>query len=235
MRGVITSESEVADRVPALEFKKETNSTVGRSAPLGATVSSDGINFSVYSRTASGLDLLFFDREDDPCPSRAIQIDPYTNRTYHYWHVFVPKTRAGQIYAYRAHGRFEPENGLRFDPEKALLDPYGREVVVPRNYNREAARGPGNNFAPAMKSVVVDSSSYDWEGDAPLRISTARSIVYEMHVKGFTANPNSGVPDKLRVTYAGVIEKVDYLKHLGVTAVELLPTFQFDASDCPPG
>jgi len=235
MRGVMTSESEVTDRVPALEFKKETNSSVGRSAPLGATVSSDGINFSVYSRTASGIDLLFFDREDDPCPSRVIQIDPYTNRTYHYWHVFVPKTRAGQIYAYRAHGRFEPENGLRFDPEKALLDPYGREVVVPRNYNREAARCPGNNFATAMKSVVVDSSAYDWEGDAPLRISTAKSIVYEMHVKGFTANPNSGVTDKLRGTYAGLIEKVDYLKDLGVTAVELLPIFQFDASDCPPG
>src|SRR5438270_1433887 len=86
-----------------------------------------------------------------------------------------------------------------------------------------------------MKSVVVDSSSYDWEGDAPLSISTAKSIVYEMHVKGFTANPNSGVIDKLRGTYAGLIEKVDYQKDLGITAVELLPIFQFDASDCPRG
>ena len=236
MRGVITNESERLDLVPALQFKnEEITSTVGGSAPLGASVCSNGVNFSVYSRSASRIELIFFDQEDDRCPSRVIHIDPYTNRTYHYWHVFVPEARPGQIYAYRAYGPFEPENGLRFDPEKVLLDPYGRGVVVPRNYNREAARTAGDNSAVAMKSVVIEGSAYDWEGDTPLRISTAKSVIYEMHVKGFTRNPNSNVKEELRGTYAGLIEKIAYLKDLGVTAVELLPIFQFDASDCPPG
>src|ERR1700746_3688385 len=130
--------------------------TVGRSAPLGATVSSDGVNFSLYSRDASGIELLLFDHEDDGCPSRVIRLHPTTNRTYHYWHVFVPGLRVGQLYGYRIHGPFDPAKGLRFDPTKVLLDPYGRGVAVPRNYSREAARQEGDNAVTAMKSVVVD-------------------------------------------------------------------------------
>jgi glycogen operon protein len=116
-----------------------------------------------------------------------------------------------------------------------LLDPYGREVVVPRNYCREAARRPGPNLETAMKNVVIDVSTYDWEDDAPLHTPSVRTVIYEMHVKGFTRHPNSGVAEGLRGTYAGVIEKIPYLQDLGTTAVELLPIFQFDASDCPPG
>ena len=86
-----------------------------------------------------------------------------------------------------------------------------------------------------MKSVVVDSRAYDWEGDAPLNWPSSRTIIYEMHVRGFTAHPNSGVAEKKRGTYAGLIEKIPYLQQLGITAVELLPVFQFDAQDCPPG
>ena len=104
----------------------------GRSFPIGATLTPGGANFSVFSRSATGIELLFFDRVDDARPSRVIPIDPCTNRTYHYWHVFAPGVQAGQIYGFRAYGPFEPARGLRFDPSKVLLDPYGRAVVVPR-------------------------------------------------------------------------------------------------------
>jgi isoamylase len=207
----------------------------GDSAPLGATPTASGVNFSLFSRHASGVELLLFEREDDARPSRVIRLDPVANRTYHYWHVFVPDARPGQIYAYRADGPFEPQSGLRFDPLKVLLDPYGRGVTVPERYSRDSARSGGDNAATAMKSVVIDPHAYDWEGDKPLRQPSSRTIVYEMHVRGFTRHPSSGVPEEKRGTYAGLIEKIPYLQELGITAVELLPVFQFDAQDCPSG
>jgi isoamylase len=209
--------------------------TAGRSSPLGATVISGGINFSIYSRSASGVELLFFDRDDDARPARVIRIDGTTNRTHDYWHVFVPDAKPGQLYGYRANGRFDPASGMRFDPDKILLDPYGRAVVVPKNYSRAAARLEGDNTATAMKNVVVDSSAYDWEGDTPLHQPSCRTIIYEMHVRGFTRHPSSGVSESKRGTYAGLIEKIPYLQQLGITAVELLPIFQFDPQDAPRG
>ncbi|MBP7937548.1 MAG: glycogen debranching protein GlgX [Phycisphaerae bacterium] len=210
-------------------------SNTGQSDPLGATIVDGGVNFSVFSRSASGMELLLFDREDDTKPARVIPMDPSTNRTYHYWHAFVPGVKAGQIYGYRAQGPLDPANGMRFDPFKVLLDPYGRGVVVPKGYSRDAARTEGDNTATAMKSMVIDPDRYDWEGDVPLRRPCARTVIYEMHVRGFTRHPNSGVPDKTRGTFAGLIEKIPYLQELGITAVELLPVFQFDAQDCPSG
>jgi glycogen operon protein len=207
----------------------------GSSYPLGATVTPGGVNFSVFSRSASSMELLFFDHEDDARPTTVIPMDPVTNRTYHYWHVFVPGAQSGQIYAFRAAGPFDPARGLRFDASKVLLDPYGRSVVVPRNYSREAARTKGDNAASAMKSVVVDTYAYDWEGDVPLKRPSSRTIIYEMHVRGFTAHPNSGLSESIRGTYAGLVEKIPYLQQLGITAVELLPVFQFDPLDAPPG
>jgi isoamylase len=207
----------------------------GRSSPLGATVAPGGVNFSLYSRHASGVELLFFDREDDCRPARVIPIDAAANHTYHYWHVFVPGVTTGQLYAYRAHGPFDPANGLRFDAAKLLLDPYGRGVVVPKNYSRDAARVTGDNAATAIKSVVVDPDAYDWEGDTPLQRPSSRTIIYEMHVRGFTRHPSSGLSEATRGTYAGLIEKIPYLRELGITAVELMPVFQYDAHDAPPG
>src|SRR5678815_3220373 len=137
-------------RSPKPEEQPITNMT-GQSSPLGATVTADGVNFSVFSRNASSIELLLFDREDDARPARVMRIDPVSNRTYHYWHVFVPGARAGQIYAYRIHGPFDPAKGLRFDPEKLLLDPYGRGVVVSNKYSRGAARQKGDTTATAMK------------------------------------------------------------------------------------
>jgi glycogen operon protein len=193
---------------------------------------SGGVNFSVFSRNASAVELLFFDRDDDSGPARVI---PILDRDYHYWHVLVPDATPGQLYGYRVHGPDNPGQGLRFDPDKLLLDPYSRAVAVPRSYSREAARHPGDNTAVAMKSVVVDPSDYDWEGDAPLRRPSSQTVIYEMHVRGFTRHASSGLQPETRGTYAGLIEKIPYLQNLGVTAVELLPLFQFDAQDAPPG
>jgi isoamylase len=208
---------------------------VGQPSPLGATVLDGGVNFSLFSRTATGVELLFFDREDDGKPSRAVTLDPMTNRTYHYWHAFEPGVRPGQIYAYRVQGPAEPARGLRFDVAKVLLDPYGRGVVVPKHYSPDAARRPGDNCASAMKSVVVDTAAYDWEGDVPLRRPSARTVIYELHVRGFTRHPSSRVKEPIRGTYAGLAEKIPYLKDLGITAIELLPIHSFDSQACPPG
>jgi glycogen operon protein len=207
----------------------------GRSSPIGANVVDGGVNFSLYSRSATGVDLLLFDRADDARPARVITINPETNRSYHYWHAFVPGIGTGQVYGYHVQGPSAPQSGLRFDPAKTLLDPYGRCVILPKTYDRDAARRPGDNAATAMKSVVVDPGDYDWEGDVPLCRPSARTIIYEMHVRGFTRHPSSGLADTKRGTYAGLIEKIPYLQQLGVTAVELLPVFQFDAQDAPPG
>jgi glycogen operon protein len=207
----------------------------GRSYPLGVTVCPDGVNFSVYSKGSTLVELLLFDHVDDGKPSRVIPLDPKLHKTYHYWHVYVPGIRAGQIYAYRARGPFEPQRGLRFDAGKVLIDPYGKAVVVPARYSRLAASEPGDNAATAMKSAVVDPAHYDWEGDTPLKRPFSRTVIYEMHVRGFTRHPSSGVAEEKRGTYAGLIEKIPYLQDLGITAVELLPVFQFDEQDCPQG
>ena len=132
-------------------------------------------------------------------------------------------------------GAFVPQLGRRFDPSKLLIDPYGRAVAVPDGYDRSAACRPGDDVAVAMKSVVADPRGYDWEGDVPLKRSYSRTVIYEMHVAGFTKHPSSGVSFEKRGTYAGLIEKIPYLQDLGVTAVELLPVFQFDQHDAPFG
>ena len=181
------------------------------------------------------MQLLFFDGDDDGRPSTIFHFDPGANRTSSYWHIFVPDAKPGQLYAYRVWGPFDPARGMRFDPTKVLLDPYGRGVVVPKNYSREAASLPGDNAATAMKSVVIDPSAYEWEADTPLHRPASRTIIYELHVRGFTRHPNSGVSETTRGTFAGLIEKIPYLQQLNISAVELLPIFQFDERDAPAG
>jgi glycogen operon protein len=193
------------------------------------------VNFSVFSKHAAMIELLLFEDENAIQPKKIIPLDADEHRTYDYWHVFVPDLRQGQVYAYRAHGPFDPARGLRFDAQKVLLDPYGLAVAVPVTYDRWAGARPGDNVATAMKSVVTDPDLYDWEGDRPLNRPFAETVIYELHVAGFTRDPRSGVPSNERGTYAGLIHKIPYLKDLGITAVELLPVFQFDAQDCPPG
>lgn len=203
---------------------------VGSSSPLGATVRSDGVNFSVYSKNATLVELLLFDSVDASQASRVITLDPRGHRTYHYWHVFIPELTPGQVYGFRAIGPFDPESGLRFDGEKLLLDPYAGAVAIPKAYSRT-----GNGVASAMKSIVADPLLYDWEGDQPIQRSFVETVIYEMHVRGFTRHPNSGVAPERAGTYAGLIEKIPYLVDLGITTVELMPVFQFDATDAPSG
>ena len=205
----------------------------GKSFPLGATLSGVGANFSVFAKHSTAAQLLLFNHVDDGQPARVINLDPHTNRTYHYWHAFVPGINAGQLYGYRVSGPFDPARGLRFDPNKVLLDPYGKCIARPASRSREAARHPGGNTATALKSVIVDPSAYDWEEDAPIGRPFAKTIIYEMHVGGFTRHPSSSVPPAQRGTYAGLIEKIPYLQDLGVSAVELLPVFAFDEDDGP--
>ena len=207
----------------------------GQSYPLGATAYALGVNFCLYSQHATGVDLLLFESENIREPSRVISFDRRWNRTSHYWHAFVPGLRAGQVYGFRIHGPWHPSRGHRFDAAKVVLDPYARAIVGEEYYDRRAAIGPGDNCASALKAVVVDNRSYDWEGDLPLHIPYAASVIYEMHVGGFTRHPSSGLPPDKRGTFAGVIDKIPYLKALGVTAVELMPVHQFDPQDVQPG
>src|SRR5882724_9966461 len=207
----------------------------GKSFPLGASLVAGGANFSVFSKHASAVQLLLFDGVNDDRPSKVINLDPHTQRTYHYWHTFVPGVEAGQLYGYRVHGPCAPEKGLRFDGDKVLLDPYGKCVATPSRVSRAAARSPGDNAATALKSVLADPSAYDWEDDRPPRTPFARTVIYELHVGNFTRHPNSGVADSRRGTYSGLIDKIPYLKDLGISALELLPVFAFDEETAPEG
>jgi len=206
----------------------------GSPHPIGAEVTETGVNFSVFSYHATGVELLLFDKEEATQPSRIVNLFPGTSRTSHYWHIHLPGIKAGQIYAYRMSGPFAPELGHRFDPEKILLDPYARAIST-KNYQRSAAARPGSNIGTSAKSVVADLREYDWEDDRPLDHPFSRTVLYEMHVGGFTRNANSDIPKEKRGTYAGLVEKIPYLKDLGITAVELMPVFQFDAQDAPAG
>ena len=173
---------------------KTWNQSAGLSAPLGATVLPHGVNFSVFSKHATAIELLLFDDVQAAQPSRVVRLEEADNRTYHYWHVFVPDLRPGQVYAYRAHGPFAPERGWRYRPRQGVDRPVRtRGVAVPGHYSRHAAEVPGDNVSTAMKSVVADPGAYDWEGDRPLGCRSRRTVIYEMHVGGFTRHPSSGV------------------------------------------
>jgi glycogen operon protein len=200
----------------------------GAAAPLGSTIVPDGVNFSVYSRHADHVELVLFDRADDPQPSRVLPL----RRTADYWHGLVPGIGEGQVYGYRAHGPLAPGRGHRFDARKLLLDPYARAVTGYDRYDRAAASRAGDNAAAALRSVVVAPAPVRPRWQAP---TGRRELIYELHVGGFTRSPDSGVAPEKRGTYAGLVEKIPYLVDLGVTAVELLPVHAFDPQDAPAG
>lgn len=207
----------------------------GRSSPIGSTLTKEGANFSLFTKHGLSVELLFFETVEDTKPKVVIKLDPMKNRTYHYWHIFVPGIKAGQLYGYRVYGPFDPAHGHRFDSEKVLLDPYGKAVAVPQKFDRRASSIHGSTDTAFLKSVVADLTRYDWEGDQRLRNPYAKTIIYEMHVGGFTRHPNSGIEPDKRGTFTGLVEKIPYLVDLGITAVELMPVFQFDTQDSPDG
>ena len=208
----------------------------GSPAPLGASLLGQGVNFSLYTRDATAVELCFFAAADDEQPALVVPLQGEAHRTGLYWHAWIEGVGAGQVYGYRVSGPQAPEQGLRCDPDQLLLDPYGRAMAVPPGYRREQAqRRSTQGWAGAMKSVVADLSAYDWQGDSTLHRPARETVVYELHVKGFTAHSSSGVPAAQAGSYAGLIEKIPYLQELGITAVELLPVFQFDSQEAPGG
>src|SRR3954468_5359161 len=205
---------------------------LGDPYPLGATWKGDGVNFAIFSSTATSVDLSLFDDLDTP--RETIRI-PLTEQTHGVWHVFLPDVRPGQLYGYRVYGPYDPARGLRFNSSKLLLDPYAKAIAGTVNWSDEmfgyvvggAQEDLSRDFRDDAwgmpKSVVVDAK-FDWKDDKLLRIPMSESVIYEVHVKGFT-QLHPDVPKELRGTYAGMASEpaIRYLKELGVTAVELLP------------
>ncbi|MBD2309320.1 glycogen debranching protein GlgX [Chroococcidiopsis sp. FACHB-1243] len=193
--------------------------------PLGATPNSEGVNFAIFSEHATSVELLLFENHDDLEPAQIIQLDPRVNKTFHFWHVYVRGLKPCTYYAYRVGGSQDIQAGHHFNENKVLLDPYAKGNTNTL-WNRVDAIGTKDNIATSMRSVVVDISDYDWEGDRPLNRPMSETIVYELHVAGFTKSPSSGCQHC--GTFSGIVEKIPYLKELGITAVELMPIFDFD-------
>jgi isoamylase len=203
----------------------------GSSAPLGASLERGGVNFSVHARQCDRVELCLFKGLEDPEPTAVVAFSGDQHRSGSYWHGWLAGVEPGQLYGYRLPG----------DPDCLLLDPYALAVAVPQGYCRRRGQrratesGAAGGWAGAMKGVVADPGGYDWEGDRPLCRPACDTVIYELHLRGFTADPSSGVPGERAGTYLGLIEKIPYLQELGVTAVELLPVFAFDAQAAPAG
>jgi glycogen operon protein len=205
----------------------------GSRYPAGATPVAGGVNFSIYSRHATHVELLLFGTADCWESSQVIPLEPRLHRVFFFWSVLVADLPVGTHYAWRIDGPDDvQQSGFRFDREKVLLDPWARGVTSSL-WKRADAAVPGSNMATSMRGVV-QSCEYDWEGDETLGcIRPEKTIIYEMHVAGFTRHPESGV--NRPGTFLGVIEKIPYLMELGVTHVELLPVMAFDEQDVPAG
>ncbi|MDA8122653.1 MAG: alpha-amylase family glycosyl hydrolase, partial [Deltaproteobacteria bacterium] len=209
----------------------------GNHYPLGATLGGDGVNFCLYSLNAEEVYLLLFDRTDGD-PTDVIKME---NRTRFVWHVFVHGLAAGQLYGYRVRGPHNPARGMRFNGNKLLVDPYAKALTGkfantdnlllaydPSSPSRDLSIDRRENAGVVPKCVVIDDR-FDWQGDKPPALPLEKLILYEVHVKGFTAHPSSGVAN--RGTYLGFIGKIPYLKELGVNAVELLPIQEYHVDD----
>jgi isoamylase len=202
----------------------------GRPHPLGATPDAGGVNFSLFAGAATEVTLLVFNAAHDQTPVQTVRLDPETNRTFQFWHVYLRGARPGLHYAYRVGGPGDTSNtGFRYNPAKVLIDPYGRGVTHPAVWNRARACDPDDNQDCSLRTAVIDTGDYDWEGDRPLNRPMNETVIYEMHVGGFTKSPSSGV--RSPGTFAGIVEKIPYLQRLGITAVELQPVFCFDSTE----
>jgi len=211
---------------------------VGDPLPFGAHRRDNGVNFAIFSRHATQVRLELFDHPEDAEPSRAIALDPEHHRTGDVWHVWVRGIQPGQLYAYRVEGPYRPWEGHRFNANKLLLDPCATAVAQPEEWDFGPALGydpssPERDLsystvddAGAMPKCVVTQGHFDWESDRPLRHPWSRTVIYETHVRGMTFHHSSGV--ECPGTYLGLVEKIPYLKDLGVTSVELMPVQEFN-------
>ena len=210
----------------------------GNPYPLGATWDGHGINFALYADNATDVELCLFATSDDEVESVKIKL---VERTHHVWHAYFPELRPGQLYGYRVHGPYDPENGHRFNPSKLLIDPYTKAIAGTidwndslfgyelGNPNEDLSLNEMDISAFLPKCVVVDSA-FNWENDKPPKIPYHQTIIYETHVKGFT-KLHPDIPEEIRGTYAALAHPVTikYLKELGITAVELMPVHHFVA------
>jgi len=211
--------------------------------PFGATLTAQGTQFAVFSRNATAVSLLLFDKPEDASPAREIDLDPRLNKTGDVWHVHVEGVGPGSYYLYRVDGSYEPQKGHRFNRNKLLLDPYVKAVTGNFTWRFADARGfdPSSPLADlsfsrtsdvaGMPKGIVISDEFDWRGDRPLNRHLRFSVIYETHVRSLTMHPSSGAAHP--GTFRGVAETAPYLKDLGVTAVELLPVQEFDELDNP--
>src|SRR6266567_2676388 len=205
---------------------------LGYPYPLGATLMGNGVNFALFSETAASVELCLFD--DIEATEENIRI-PVTEHTDQVWHVFLPDVRPGQLYGYRVSGPYDPERGLRFNSSKLLLDPYAKAIAgevtwademfgyVVGGEDEDLTQDFRDDAWGVAKSVVIDNA-FDWQGDGKPGIPLHKSLIYELHVKGFSKLWPE-IPEEVRGTYAGLGSgaAIDYLTKLGVTAVELLP------------
>jgi isoamylase len=209
---------------------------IGAPYPLGTTYNGEGVNFALYSYHATGVELCLFHTAADPQEYTRITIAECTNNV---WHAYIHGLQPGQVYGYRVYGPYNPLQGHRFNPNKLLLDPYAKAITGSITWN-DAVYGyqPGGtsedlsfnkqDSAPFVPRCIVVHPDFDWEGDKPLRIPLQQSVIYEVHVKGFT-RLNPLIPENIRGTYAAMAHPatISHLKQLGVTAVELMPIHTF--------
>ena len=214
----------------------------GDPVPIGgAHEQGRGVTFVLFSRHATGVRLEFYQNSGDSSPHKIVDLDPVRNRTGDVWHVWVPGISAGQLYGYRVDGPYLPEEGHRFNSHKLLLDPYARAIAGVENWDFLAARGydVSSKLTDLSFSTVDDAGTspkcifirdtFDWERDSPPKHSASETVIYETHVRGFTIHPSSGVAHP--GTFAGLTEKIPYLQGLGVTAIELMPVFEFNENE----
>ncbi len=214
---------------------------IGSPLPFGAHQQGEGVNFAIFSRNATGLRLELFDHPGDGQPSRVIPFDPVRNRTGDVWHVWVKGIQAGQFYAYRLDGPYQPQAGQRFNPNKLILDPYATAITHSEPWDFSPALGyepasPQQDLsfsqtddAEAMPKCVFTHEHFDWDGDQLLRRPWSQVLIYETHIRGLTIRPGSHV--KQPGSYRGLMEKIPYLQDLGVTAVELMPVQEFNQNE----
>ncbi len=220
------------------EISERTDVRAGSPLPLGTQERAGGVNFALFSRHASRVRLEFFDHPKHNVPARVIDLDSARNRTGDVWHVWVAGIGPGQLYAYRVDGPYEPGKGHRFNFNRLLLDPLATAISRLPPWDFASARGydpsapeqdlvlSTRNNSTSMPKCVWVNEPFDWQADQPPRHPWSKTVIYEMHVRGFTIHPTSGVNHP--GTYRGLMEKIPYLKSLGVTAVELMPVQEFN-------